>query len=216
MKRLTPLLVVAVTGTAQAGFESMMNPMAMMNPAATMNPMGMVAPLGMMAAPLGMGMMNPMGMGTPMTGLGALYPVMQLAPSLLSFGHLNSMTNPYLGGPFQGNPYLQRGMPWSSGGWGGPQQMAPASQMPFSFPMMAPQQAPQPASPGAFPFAMMAPPQSAPTAPPAAFPYPMPQPVPAPAAQAPASTASGTSPMLFDPAVWLNMMNQPQTPPAAR
>jgi hypothetical protein len=176
---------------------------------------------------MGMGMMNPMGMAAPMAGMGALYPAMQMAPNMMSFSHMNAMTNPYLGGPLQGNPYLQ-GMPFAAPAWGMPQQ---AQQMPFSFPMMAPQPALQPAPQQAFPFPMMpAQPQAAaqPAAPATAYPaWPMMPPSqvapaaapaasqqpPAQAPQAQGSTASGTAPMYFDPAVWLNMMTNPQ--PAA-
>jgi hypothetical protein len=41
----------------------------------------------------------------------AMYPALQMAPNVMSYQHLNQMTNPYAGGPFAGNPYLQRGMP---------------------------------------------------------------------------------------------------------
>jgi hypothetical protein len=254
MKRLTPLLVLAVVGPAHAGFESMMNPMTVMNPAGTMNPMGMMNPVGMvnplsMGAPMGLGMVNPLGMGVPVSGMGALYPALQVAPSLLTFSHMNAMTNPYLGGPFAGNPYLQQsnplmqlgspfmqqGYPFPQQGnpfvqqgnpvpppalWGAPKQAAPVQQMPYSFPMMSPQPAPKPtpqtAAPVASPFPMMSSPQ-------AAYPGPMPSlaapKTPEPPAQGPAGTASGTAPMFFDPAVWLNMMSpgqaQPQ-PPAAK
>jgi hypothetical protein len=119
-------------------------------------------------------------------------------------------------------------MPFAAPAWGMPQQV---QQMPFSYPMMAPSSAVQPAPQQAFPFPMMpTQPQAAsqPAAPATAYPaWPMMPPSqatpaaataaspqqPAQAPQAQGSTASGTAPMYFDPAVWLNMMMNPQ--PAA-
>jgi hypothetical protein len=134
MKRITPLLLVVVAGSAQAGPESLFNPLAMMNPMPTPmpgyggmpfggygnpygggfgggygygNPMGSLntlsalSSLGMMVAPLAPTLLNPMGMGQ----FG--YPAMQMAPNMMSYGHYGQ----YGGGPFGGNPYLQRSLP---------------------------------------------------------------------------------------------------------
>jgi hypothetical protein len=40
-----------------------------------------------------------------------MYPAMQMTPNMMSYQHMNQMANPYAGGPFAGNPYLQRSMP---------------------------------------------------------------------------------------------------------
>lgn len=52
----------------------------------------------------------PLGAGVPMLG-GWVQPGLQLAPNWLSHQHLLYMTNPYLGGPAAGNPYLQPSLP---------------------------------------------------------------------------------------------------------
>jgi hypothetical protein len=73
------------------------------------SPFGLGSPLGLgaLAAPLGLGLLNPLG-----GGMGnAMYPAMQVAPNMMSYQHMNQMGSPYGGGPFAGNPYLQRGMP---------------------------------------------------------------------------------------------------------
>lgn len=52
----------------------------------------------------------PLAAGAPWLG-GLAYPGLQLAPNWLSHQHLQYMTNPYLGGPAAGNPYLQPTLP---------------------------------------------------------------------------------------------------------
>jgi hypothetical protein len=216
MHRMTPLLVLAISGSAHAAFEGMMNPMLMMNPATAMNPMGMMSPMPMMMPP--MGMTNPMmlapamGMGMPMGGMGgALFPAMQLAPNVLSFGHnMSAFGNPYMGSPFGSMPMPTQGLPFAIPGWGNtapsfpPASAFPPVQSPFAAPA---QMAPQPASPGMLPFAMPMPmPQAVQPAAPSATPQPV---LPA--------TASGMPPIYFDPAAWLNMMapSMPSPQPAS-
>ncbi|HNA30565.1 MAG TPA: hypothetical protein PLQ64_11930 [Thiobacillaceae bacterium] len=74
------------------------------------SPFGLGSPLGLGAvvAPLGLGLL-----GSPLGGgMGnAMYPALQVAPNMMSYQHLNQMANPYGGGPFAGNPYLQPSMP---------------------------------------------------------------------------------------------------------
>jgi hypothetical protein len=79
------------------------------NPLGLGSPFGLGSPLGLggMAAPLGLGLLNPLGGGMGNT----MYPAMQMAPNMMSYQHFNQMANPYAGGPFAGNPYLQRSMP---------------------------------------------------------------------------------------------------------
>lgn len=131
MKRITPLLLVAVAGSVQAGQENLLNPLAMMNPMAGFNapfagygnPMGnpfgggfgggnslvnlntlsALASLGMLAAPV----IAPLAPGllNPMGQMG--YPAMQMAPNMMSYGHYSQ----YGGSPFGGNPYMQRSLP---------------------------------------------------------------------------------------------------------
>lgn len=131
MKR-APLqaLLAAMPAWALAGSGWMMNPAMMTgtmggsSPLGQMNPMVMMHPLGM-ANPLGMG-------GAPMLGLGMLHPAMQMAPNMMSYQHLNQMTNPYLGGPFAGNPYLRPTLPFPMT----PPAFAPS--LPFSRPAASP------------------------------------------------------------------------------
>lgn len=66
-----------------------------------LNTLGALGSLGMLAAPLAPALLNPMGIGQ----FG--YPAMQVAPNMLSYGHYGQ----YGGGPFGGNPYLQRDLP---------------------------------------------------------------------------------------------------------
>ena len=126
MKRLSPLLLVAVASSAQAGPESLLNPLAMMNPMAnpmagygapfgggygnplanlnTLNTLSTLASLGIIAAPL-VAPLAPNLLGSPFGQMG--YPAMQMAPNMMSYGHYGQ----YGGGPFGGNPYMQRGLP---------------------------------------------------------------------------------------------------------
>ena len=79
-------------------------------------PLGMASPFGLgspmgglgAAAPLGLGMLNPLGGGLMGS---AMYPTVQVAPNMMSYQHYNQLTNPYAGGPFAGNPYIQRSLP---------------------------------------------------------------------------------------------------------
>ncbi|MCX7673411.1 MAG: hypothetical protein N2Z63_07425 [Thiobacillaceae bacterium] len=48
--------------------------------------------------------------GAPVVG-GLAHPGLQLGPNWLSHQHLMSMTNPYLGSPVAGNPYLRPSLP---------------------------------------------------------------------------------------------------------
>jgi hypothetical protein len=116
MKRIAPLLLVAVAGTAQAGFENMLNPLAMLAPQPSFNPF---AGYGGYGGGFGGGYgggFNPM--ANPLLSLGGLAalgaiggPALQLAPGLLTGGYLNPFTNPYMGGPFAGNPLFQQNTP---------------------------------------------------------------------------------------------------------
>lgn len=97
---------------------------------------GLANPLGALANPLGgLGALNTLG------ALGSLGPALQLAPNLVSAGHMQQLTNPYMGGPFAGNPYLRQTIP-----------------LPFAAPAFSPgmpswptMPAAQPAASGAFP-----------------------------------------------------------------
>jgi hypothetical protein len=84
-------------------------PLGFGSPLGIGSPLGFGSPLGLgaLAAPLGLGLLNPLGGGMGNT----MYPAMQMAPNMMSYQHMNQMANPYAGGPFAGNPYLQRGMP---------------------------------------------------------------------------------------------------------
>jgi hypothetical protein len=138
MKRITPLLLVIVAGSAQAGPEGVFNPLAMFNPMA--NPMaGYGSPFGGYGSSFG-GYGSPYGggfgggYGNTMSNLNALSALASLgmvasplAPTMLNptgmgqFGYPavqmapNLMSyghyNQYGGGLFGGNPYLQRGLP---------------------------------------------------------------------------------------------------------
>lgn len=101
-------------GSSPFGYGSspfgMSGPLGLGGPLGIGGPLGLGSPLGLggLAVPLGLGLLNPLGGG----GLGgAMYPAMQVAPNIMSYQHMNQMSNPYAGGPFTGNPYLQRGMP---------------------------------------------------------------------------------------------------------
>lgn len=140
MKRITPLLLAVVAGSALAGPESMMNPLAMMNPMA--NPMaGFGSPFGgygnafgnPFGGGFGGGYGNPLGSLNTLNTLSALASlgliaapiVAPLAPNLLNpMGQMgypamqmapNMMSyghyNQYGGSPFGGNPYMQRSLP---------------------------------------------------------------------------------------------------------
>ena len=120
-KRYIGLMVMAASGPALAGFESMLNPFG--NPLA--NPLFIAAPLGAgMLAPGLFG--SPLGFGSPLpgmgglSGMGALYPAMQIAPSIMSFQHQapQMLTNPYFGNPFSQLPFSQRTptLPYFGGG----------------------------------------------------------------------------------------------------
>ncbi len=215
MKRLASLLLVGLAGTAHgAGFENMMNPLGAFNPSGMSNPFapspfgyggspfGMGSPLGFgnplgiggpfglgsplglggLAVPLGLGLLNPLGGGLG----GAMYPAMQVAPNMMSYQHMNQMANPYAGGPFAGNPYLQRGMP-----------------NPFSAPAFSPSMPTMPSMPFAAPqqqggFANMLPAmpqQRMPQQPYYAMPYSgMPYSAPAAQQAVPANTPWSTGP----------------------
>lgn len=84
-------------------------PLGFGSPLGIGGPLGLGSPLGLgaLAAPLGLGLLNPLGGGMGNT----MYPALQMAPNMMSYQHMNQMANPYAGGPFAGNPYLQRGMP---------------------------------------------------------------------------------------------------------
>jgi hypothetical protein len=124
---------------------------------------------------------------------------------------MNNMTNPYLGGPFAGNPYLNQGFP----------SMMPQAS---SFPMFGAMQTPAPAASSGFPmlpFMSQPTPAPAPSAmpmlpflgqpaaaqPPAQptmpfFGAPAPQPAPTPAASAP-----------MDPMGWIKFLPFPPAKP---
>ena len=157
-------------------------PMGLGNPLGIGGPFGLGSPLGLggLAVPLGLGLMNPLGGG----GLGgAMYPAMQVAPNIMSYQHMNQMANPYGGGPFAGNPYLQRGMP-----------------NPFSAPAFSPSLPTMPTMPFAVPqqqggVANMLPPMRQPQQPQAYYAVPysgMPYPTPAMQQPVPANTPWST------------------------
>lgn len=96
------------------------------------SPFGLGSPLGLggVIAPIGLGLLNPFG-----GGMGsAVYPAMQVAPNMMSYQYMNQMANPYAGGPFSGNPYLQRGMlnPFSAPAFSPSMPSMPT--MPFALP----------------------------------------------------------------------------------
>jgi hypothetical protein len=170
------------------------------------SPFGLGSPLGLgvLAAPLGLGLLNPLG-----GGMGnAMYPALQMAPNVMSYQYLNQMANPYAGGPFAGNPYLQRGMPnpFSAPAFSPSMPSLPA--LPFSAPQ--PQGGmtgivPMPQQPQFFvPYAMPV----SPPPPPAASQTPW-SALPAPAAQA-VLTPQGMLP--FAPAP-VPVAPAPTTPP---
>lgn len=161
------------------------------------NPLGMMSPLGMMGGPMMMG--GPFGPGAPVVGLGVMHPALQMAPNMMSYQHINQMTNPYLGGPFAGNPYLKPSLPLPFA----PPAFAPG--LPFG--VGATPSGYQPASPYKLrydPSASPAPsavptwpmPMPAGGARPAAAPFPFPMNAPAGATPAAASAKP------FDPAMW--------------
>lgn len=130
MKRLTPLLLIAVAGSAHAGFENMMNPLAMMAPSPSYGPFG--GGYGGMSNPLlgltGLGGMGGLGTLGTLAAIGALGgPALQLAPGLVTGGVMNQLTNPYMGGPLAGNPLFQQSspMPFSLPNFGGQGYSAP-------------------------------------------------------------------------------------------
>lgn len=89
------------------------SPFGLGSPLGLGSPFGLGSPLGLgaLAAPLGLGLLNPLG-GLGGMGMGnAMYPALQVAPNMMSYQHMNQMANPYGGGPFAGNPYLQPSMP---------------------------------------------------------------------------------------------------------
>lgn len=138
MKRILTVAVMAASGSAVAGFESMMNPMAMTNPFA--NPLTMAVPLGagliapgLIGSPFGFGSPLP-GMGLPGMG-GVMHPAMQVAPNLMSFQHQapQMMTNPYLGGPFSQLPFAHGSRSTPFFGTSAP---APASPYAATLPML--------------------------------------------------------------------------------
>lgn len=107
MKRLATLLLVAASGTTQAGFENMMNPLAMMAPSPAFGGYGGYG---------GYGAFNPL--SNPLLGVGGLAalgalggPALQLAPSLLTGSYMQQLTNPYMGGPLAGNPLFRQSSP---------------------------------------------------------------------------------------------------------
>ncbi len=140
MKRLTPLLLIAVAGSAHAGIENMMNPLAMMAPSPSYGPFG--GGYGGMSNPLlgltGLGGMGGLGTLGTLATLGALgAPVLQMAPGLVTGGVMNQLTNPYMGGPFAGNPLFQQSspMPFSLPNFGGQGNSAPGyGQQAYSAP----------------------------------------------------------------------------------
>jgi hypothetical protein len=138
----TPLvatLLAALPAVAQTGFPAI-HPAMMFTPAMG-HPLGMMAP-----APFHpLRPVAPLGIGTPLLG-GLVHPAMQMAPNLLSHRHLHYMTNPYLGGPAAGNPYLKPALPnpfappgfapaLPSGGFNPPALTLP---LPFANPAIAP------------------------------------------------------------------------------
>lgn len=149
MKRLVLPLLAALAIPAQAGFETAANPFS---PSPLAMPMaGLINPLGG----------NPLLAGVPLAGLGGLgmlgwngmYPMLQMAPNMMSYSHLNQMANPYLGGPFAGNPYLRQSLPIPLM----PPAFSPSMpSLPFApvqgmVPFTLPQQAVPMAAPGFFP-----------------------------------------------------------------
>lgn len=241
MKRLAPLLLTVLAGTAQAGFENMMNPMfnpgnsglmgspwgqpnpfGQMNPLAQFNPLGGVNPL-LLGVPLvGLG-----GMG--MLGWGGMYPALQMAPNMMSYSHLNQVANPYLGGPFSGNPYLRQSMPipflppaFSPSvptlPFSQPQGMSPFSPPPGLMQFVMPQQAAPRPVPGFFP----AMPGAAPQASFIPMFQPAPQPAPHLAPQAPQAdnpylpaSSSATPGPVSSPAASLSAPSAPPPPEKA-
>ncbi len=98
---LAGVLFAALPALAQTGYPAM-NPTARMPLAAMANPLGWqpaasFPPFGSPA---------PLGTGAFMLG-GLMRPGLQLVPNLLTYQHLQYLTNPYLGGLAAGNPYLQ-------------------------------------------------------------------------------------------------------------
>jgi hypothetical protein len=216
------LLIGLVGTAQSAGFENMMNPLNALNPGGMSNPFapnpfnsgpfgsnpfapspfgfgsplgfgspfGIGSPLGLggIVAPLGLGLLNPFG-----GGIGsAMYPALQVAPNMTSYQHMNQMANPYAGGPFGGNAYLQRSMPnpfaapafspsmptmptipfavpQQQGGLAGflqmPQQQMPQQQMPYGMMYPAPMVVPQSQTAPTPWSTMPAPPAAAPPAP---------------------------------------------------
>ncbi len=237
MKRLAPLLLTVLAGTAQAGFENMMNPMFNpVNPGLMGAPWGQPNPFGQMN-PLAqfnpLGGVNPLLMGVPLVGLGGLgmlgwggmYPALQMAPNMMSYSHLNQMANPYLGGPPGGNPYLRQSMPipflapafspsMPTLPFSQPQGMAPFSPPPGLMPFALPQQvAPRPAL-GFFPAMPGVARQQAPQASflPAFPPAPQPAPEPAQAGNPylPATTPAAPAPAISPAAPYF----APSAPPS--
>jgi len=75
------------------------------NPLLNFNTLSALASLGMIAAPI----VAPLAPNLLPSGpIGQMaYPAMQMAPNMMSYGHYGQ----YGGGPFGGNPYLQRSLP---------------------------------------------------------------------------------------------------------
>lgn len=71
---------------------------------------GLPYPLAMLAptSPLAFGLGASLGISSPLPAL--MHSSMQMVPNLLSYQHLQAMTNPYLGGPAAANPYLLPGL----------------------------------------------------------------------------------------------------------
>ncbi len=128
MKRLTPLILLVVAGSAQA--DNTFNPLSMLAPVQN-NPWS--GGYGNISSPFGLGALNPMnplnsinplspwnnygGLSNPVLSLGALSalgvltpsfsPGMQFAPNMQSSGYFNQMNTPFQGNPFAGNPYAR-------------------------------------------------------------------------------------------------------------
>lgn len=232
------LLVGLAGTAQGAGFDNMINPLNALNPAGMSNPFapnpfnsgpfgsnpfapspfglgsplgigspfGLGSPLGLgaLAAPLGLGLLNPFG-----GGMGnAMYPTMQVAPNMMSYQHMNQMANPYAGGPFSGNPYVQRGMPNPFSAPAFSPSMPTMPSMPFAVPQQQGGMAgfaPMPQQ--QMPYGMM---YSAPMA-------PQQQAAPTPWSSMPAAPApTQTAPAQQSGAFFMPFMTPPSPAPAAK
>lgn len=141
MKRLIPMLLCVVAGSAQA--QGAFNPF---NPAGMLNPMAggyggyganMGNPLGALAGPL---LLNPQLALAALGALGTLAPLLAptLAPNMLTHGHFNPMAHPHAGSPFTGNPFmrLEPALPFATHSFSPSIPSRPG--MPFAMPSQQP------------------------------------------------------------------------------